>query len=148
MILSFKLKTKGLRLHGCGLCTKNKTVYLTFKRFTNISPFIKALSLKINLLTHHLYFFIPSDSPLSSPSQKVTMSPSLVDTRHELTNWLFCKCAAARACIKYDCLYVTKRTYMRTGHLRIQKERFLVDDRRGSKYHHWRSTHYTINARA
>ena len=41
MILSFKLKTKALRLRGCGLCTKN--IYLTFKRFTN-SPFIKALS--------------------------------------------------------------------------------------------------------
>ena len=41
MILSFKLKTKALRLRGCGLCPKY--IYLTFKRFTN-SPFIKALS--------------------------------------------------------------------------------------------------------
>ena len=41
MIISFELKTKALRLRGCGLCIKN--FYLTFKRFTN-SPFIKALS--------------------------------------------------------------------------------------------------------
>ena len=58
MILSFKWKTKALRLHGCRPCTKNKTIYLTFKQFIN-SP----LSIKIIIPTHHLYFFIPSDSP-------------------------------------------------------------------------------------